>query len=59
MENTTDRFYIRCSACLSIGVIEQAYTPGWHCNLCAGQVELMGKVVQDRRVESTEFPGGL
>lgn len=50
MENT-DRWYIRCSDCLSIGVLEQPFERGWHCNLCAGAIELMGKVVEDRRVE--------
>lgn len=50
-----NRHYIRCGDCLSIGVIEGDFQHGWHCNLCAGNVELMGRVIQDKKVETTEF----
>lgn len=46
-----DRYYIRCADCLSIGVIEVPYQSGWHCSLCAGPIELMGKVVAEDKYE--------
>lgn len=52
MENLTvqpDRFYIRCVDCLSIGVVEVPFVRGWHCSICAGLVELMGKVTLDQK----------
>lgn len=42
-----ERHYIRCAQCLSIGCIDGPYTKGWHCGICAGDIEHMGKVVQN------------
>ena len=43
-----NRSYIRCAKCLSIGVIEFPYAPGWHCSICGGEIEFMGRVVQEK-----------
>lgn len=49
-----NRNYVRCTDCLSFGVVEGDYTPGWHCSLCAGTIEHMGKVVEDTRKYETQ-----
>lgn len=50
-----NRHYIRCTDCLSFGAVDGDYQPGWHCSLCAGPIELMGKVVEDtRKYETSE-----
>lgn len=54
--NSIDRFYIRCADCLSIGVVTDVTDRHkWHCSLCAGRIELMGKVVADKKVEVEKF----
>lgn len=45
----TERWYVRCTTCLSIGAVEQnPYRQNWTCGVCAGQIEVMGKVVMDK-----------
>jgi hypothetical protein len=46
---TVSRWYVRCTTCLSIGAVEtNPYGQRWTCGICAGTVEVMGKVVLDK-----------
>ena len=47
--STTDRWYVRCVDCLSIGAVEvNPFRQNWKCGVCAGTIEVMGKVVMDK-----------
>lgn len=51
----TSRYYVRCTDCLSIGVVEtNPFGNKWKCGVCAGPIEVMGKVVMnDTKLEKT------
>lgn len=48
IESQIDRWYVRCVHCLSIGAVEtNPHGQKWVCGVCAGPIEVMGKVVVD------------
>ena len=48
MDSTVNRWYVRCVDCLSIGAVEtNPMGQRWICGVCAGRIEVMGKVVVD------------
>lgn len=49
-----ERYYIRCTHCLSIGSIDLRPQKDWTCSICAGPVESMGRVSEDQRWLETE-----
>jgi hypothetical protein len=44
------RWFVRCTTCLSVSAIDEQMPHGTTCGLCAGNLELMGRVERDRLV---------
>lgn len=45
-----NRWFIRCTHCLSVAAVETQPASNWQCNICGGPIETMGRVERDRLV---------
>lgn len=45
------RYFVRCTTCLSVSAIDEQMPHSTQCGLCAGSLELMGRVERDRLVK--------
>lgn len=51
--STVNRWFVRCTLCLSVAAVEEQPSTSWACEICNGQIEIMGRVERDHLVKDT------
>jgi len=49
-----NRWFIRCTLCLTVASVETVPSADWRCDICDGTIENMGRVEGDRLVRVEE-----
>lgn len=48
-----NRWFVRCTLCLSVAAVEEQPSANWTCEICNGNIEIMGRVERENLVKDT------